>query len=417
MHRLTNLNKNFIFLLIGQFISVIGDRISSVVFLTIAAEIINNISTSYQSSLLLGIQVIPLFLFGYFFGLFADNFKKKNLMIIADIGRIIIILILYFFHTSLIFLYISIFLLGTFTAMFEPSRKAILPFIIRKKDLIFLNKVYATMEIFAMVIGLGIGAFLLEIISIDDALLLDMSTYIISFILILFIKYHDNNEKIPIKKEIIKTKKKIMMFFSELKAGIKYLKSEPNSFYIITNLVFFHFFAAGLSFTAITDFGIRTSKILNLNPGSNISFALFLVAVGAMFSPIVKNFFGKLKESKITIIVFYIGAISLFSSTIFTFLFPQNIRGLYFIFFLMGIIAGLQYIRFLYLIHIHTEKKYMGRVVSIAEITISLTVVLGVLFGSYVNEIYTYKYGLLLTGLIYFFGGISFRFIKDKITW
>jgi len=410
-------NRNFLLLLIGQFVSVIGDRISSAVFITISVAIINDITTSYQSSLLLGVQFIPLFLFGYFFGLLADNYKKKNLMIIADTGRILIVLLLLFFHESLTLLYLCVFLVGTFTAMFEPSRKSILPFLVPKNKLVFLNKVYALMEILAMVIGLGVGAFLLEIISINEALIFDMSTYIFSLVLILFIRYHDSNEKIEEKTDLMYSKHKLNNFFHELKGGFSYLKKTPNSLYVIINIVFFHFLAAGFFFSAITDFGIRTSGELGLKAGSSVSFALFLVAIGALFSPLVKKMLGNMKESVVSARVFYAGSLILLLAYLSVVLFPKDINILFFLFFFIGIITGLQYIRFLYLIHMNTEKKFMGRVVSIAEITISLTVVLGVVLGSLLNEVYTYKYGFLLVSVIYFLGYLSFKFSKNKIDW
>jgi|GEM_PF-1293277 hypothetical protein len=41
----------------------------------------------------------------------------------------------------------------------------------------------------------------------------------------------------------------------------------------------------------------------------------------------------------------------------------------------------------------------------------------GLGFGSYINEVFTYRIGLLFRELIYLLGGISFWFSKGKINW
>ena len=52
---------------------------STAVFVSLLVMIVGSIETSYQSSLLVTIQLAPIFIFGYFFGLLVDNFKKKLL--------------------------------------------------------------------------------------------------------------------------------------------------------------------------------------------------------------------------------------------------------------------------------------------------------------------------------------------------
>ena len=57
-------NKGFFYLLIGQFLSVLGERISTLVFFSIAVSIIGS-DSSFLASALIAVQFIPLFLFGY----------------------------------------------------------------------------------------------------------------------------------------------------------------------------------------------------------------------------------------------------------------------------------------------------------------------------------------------------------------
>lgn len=408
--------RNFSLLTIGQFISVMGDRISTAVFISIAAFIVGSTETSFRSSLLVAFQIIPFFLFGYFFGYMADRVEKRKILIFADIGRALALIVLFFFHQSLWVLYAVVFSIGFFSSMFEPARKSILPFLVERSKLVFYNKFFASMEIVAMMIGLAIGAFALKFFSLKEAIIFDAATYIFSMSLLLFLDYQDNYEKIEVNKEGGKKRTELKKEWEELKQGWIYLKSHDNLKYVIINIIFFHFLGAAIFFTTATDFGTRFATSYE-DVGSKVGLSLLFVALGALFSPLVKNFLKDMKESTLSIRVFLSGSFVLFLLfliTTFTKKYFYIVLGL---FFFLGILAGLQYIRFLYLIHMNCDKKYMGRVVSVAEITWSFVIVIGILIGSFINEFLTFKYGFLACSIVFLCGAISFYFTKDKITW
>jgi len=418
--------------MIGQFISILGDRISTSVFLTIAAMIVMDVNSSYQSSIIIAFQIIPFLVFGYFFGLMADLVEKRRILIFADLGRASILVALYFFHNSLWFLYLSVFLIGFFTSMFEPAKKAILPFLVKRESLVFFNKFFAFMEIFAMFIGLGVGAFLLSEIGVEKALILDSCTYLFSFVLLLFIKYHDESDvlekRLPkienLKHEMIRHKK-------ELLEGLMYLKSNTNVKYIIFNLIFFHFMVVALFASAVIDYSIRVFEVgknvlmnfgfdfSNMLVGSHTTFIFLFVAIGAMLTPGIKYFLSRVKESVLSVWVFLFAFFLMILATVLNVILP--IEQFYVLFlgivFLTGIVAGLQYIRYLYLIQLNTEKEFMGRVISVAEIIWSLALFFGILFGSFFNDYFTYRYGFVLTSVFCLCGAGSFYFSRGKITW
>ena len=427
-----NAKRNFSLLMLGQFISILGDRISTSVFLTIAAMIVMDSASSMQSSIILAFQISPFLIFGYFFGLMADLVEKRKILIFADFGRAGVLFLLYFFHESLIFLYFCVFLIGFFTSMFEPAKKAILPFIVRKENLVFFNKFFAFIEIFAMLLGLGVGAFLLSKIGIEKALFLDACTYLVSLCLLLFIRYHDeieilekNHPKIESFKQGFKRHK------VELIEGFTYLKSNENVKYIIINLIFFHFIVVALFAAAMIDYSIRTFDVgigiliasglgfTDMYVGSYTTFLFLFVAVGAMVTPLIKMLLSKLKESVLTVVVFLFGFFIMMIASIMSFIFSVEVFfGWFFlIIFFVGIVAGLQYIRFTYLIQMNTEKKYMGRVVAVAEIVWSLALFVGILFGSFFNDLFSYKVGFMLTAFVCLLGAMSFYFSRGKITW
>lgn len=408
--------KNFTLLTVGQFISVMGDRISTAVFISIAAFIVGSTETSFRSSLLVAFQIIPFFLFGYFFGYLADRIEKRKILIFADIGRALALIILFFFHDSLLVLYGVVFTIGLFSSMFEPARKSILPFLVERSKLVYYNKVFASMEIIAMMIGLAIGAFALKFFSLKEAIIFDAATYIFSMSLLLFLDYSDNQDKIEIGKDGKKPRTELKKEWEDLKGGWIYLKSHNNLKYVIINIIFFHFLGAAIFFTTATDFGTRFATSIE-DVGSKVGLSLLFVALGALFSPLAKKLLKDMKESTLSIRVFLSASFVLFMLFVITMTTSQYFYVVLGLFFFLGILAGLQYIRFLYLIHMNCDKKYMGRVVSVAEITWSFVIVIGILVGSLINEFLTFKYGFLACSIVFLCGAISFHFTKDKITW
>lgn len=410
-------NRNFIFLLIGQFISLIGDRVSTIVFLSIVISLVGNIDSSYQSVLLIMLQFSPLFLFGYFFGLLADLKSKKSLMLFSDIGRALIILSVFFLYDylTLPIVYVCVFLIGILSSLFEPAKGSIIPFLVKSKDVVLMNKIYSTFQIIAMLVGFAVGAFLLELISTKTALFLDFTTYLVSIIFLSLIKYKDNS------KDLTEDMKDFGLAFTkyvkQLKQGFNYLRKEKNVRYVVENIIFFQFLATAIGFATITDFGIRTASQIGILPASNISLCLFLVALGGITSPLYKLFVGKMKESVLTHRVFYGGTVMLVIATLVINFVENYYYYTLFLFFLLGFFAGVQYIRFMYLIHTNCEKKYLGRVVSLAELTWSLVVLIGLGLGSFINELYTFKVGIVIVALVYLTAAIAFHRVHGKVTW
>lgn len=422
--------RNFSLLAVGQFASIVGDRISTAVFLTIAAAIVASTQSTYQTTIVIVFQTLPFLFLGYFFGLMADLVKKKKILIFADIARAFVIVALYFYHDSLWFLYLCVFLIGILTAMFNPTKRAILPFLVKRENLIFFNKVFAMIEILALMVGLGFGAFLLSTIGIGNALLLDASTYIFSVILLMFLSYHDEDEVLE-KKNRVSFMNVVKRRVRELKEGLIYLWNKDNLKFLIINLVFFHFLAVAVFTSAVIDFSVRVFgfgreyligigfNFGNMLVGSHTTFILLFVAIGALSAPLIKMLFSRVRESVLSVYAFMAGAIAAFLLVLFSNVLPMSVFYPIFILsmMLMGAIVGLQYLRIMYLVQMRTDKEYMGRVVSINDIVWSSALALGMLGGAYINELFTYRAGLLVGGFIYLMGAISFWFSRKKIDW
>lgn len=420
--------RNFSLLSLGQFVSMAGDKISTAVFFSIAVGIVASSQTTYQSSIVVVFQTLPYLIFGYLFGLMADLVEKRKVLIGADIARVLVLVSLFFYHDSLLFLYFCVFLIGTFSAMFNPAKKSIMPFLVSRDRLVFFNKFFALTEIAAMGVGLLFGTFLLSWMGIERALLLDASTYVFSTLLLLFLSYRD--EDLKLKGEKKKTfRAEFNRYLRELGEGWSYLKKNEDVKVVIWSLMFFNFLAIAVFSASLVDFSIRMFDLGqdflrgygfgNILVGSHTTFVFLFVAFGAMLSPLGKMIFRNSKESNLSIGIFGVGALSVFVLVACSWFISLEVFYPFFLLFMipMGIFVGMQYIRISYLIQLNCDKEFMGRVVSLSEITWSVAFFFGMLFGTWVNEIFTWKVGLLIGGLIYLCGGIWLWSRRKDISW
>ncbi|MFY4774881.1 MFS transporter [Metabacillus sp. RGM 3146] len=124
----TGLPSSYMFLLLGSFVSKIGDSIYTFAIPWISYEITK--SATIMGSLY-ATSVLPIVALGPFIGSLVDKFSKKNLMIIADVLRVILISMVPILHAynfiEIWHLYAISFLVTIISLMFDVSTVAIIP--------------------------------------------------------------------------------------------------------------------------------------------------------------------------------------------------------------------------------------------------------------------------------------------------
>ncbi len=101
-------------------------------------------------------RIIPAFL-SSLAGLIADKFNKKNIMIFCDLIRMVVVFLL-FFADNLIFLFVINFISEIFSLIRQPSREAVVPEVVEKRNLVKANSLfaigtYATLPIASIMLG------------------------------------------------------------------------------------------------------------------------------------------------------------------------------------------------------------------------------------------------------------------------
>ncbi|OGW83590.1 MAG: hypothetical protein A2987_02850 [Omnitrophica bacterium RIFCSPLOWO2_01_FULL_45_10] len=147
-------NKNFLFLWLGQVISNFGDKLTQMAL--IALVYLRNPGSEMALAKLISFTVIPVFLIGPIAGVWVDRLNKRNVMIISDIlrGLLVLLIPLFIFLEQILAVYLVIFLSFSLTRFFVPSKMAIIPDIVTKDKLLMANMLQDTTHMIGNVVGL-----------------------------------------------------------------------------------------------------------------------------------------------------------------------------------------------------------------------------------------------------------------------
>ena len=98
---------------------------------------------------------LPFVLFSGIAGYLSDLYPKRNVVIACKVAEIVVVLAgasAFFFHTR-VGLFVVLFMMGTHSAFFGPSKFGILPEAFRSKDLPYVNGVFIMTTFLAIILG------------------------------------------------------------------------------------------------------------------------------------------------------------------------------------------------------------------------------------------------------------------------
>ena len=165
MERLVNRRRwNLIFLWIGQFISATGDAVlfPALLFLVLALE---KTGGGTKSGIVSLASTLPFLIFGLIAGAIVDRSRRVRLMIVSDLARAALLVFVPVAYAlgwlNWIVVGVVAFGVGTFTALFNPARDALIPDVDEGANLVRINSVFQTSIQSAIVVGTGLAALVL----------------------------------------------------------------------------------------------------------------------------------------------------------------------------------------------------------------------------------------------------------------
>ena len=184
------LNKNY--LICAHGISKMGNALHDVIFVLIVINCLQD--NAFMMAVVFTIKFIPYFFFGSLGGIQADKLNKKTIMLTSDAIRFFLVMMMvtlvFMDYVNALVLSILAFLLTTCRCFYQPAQQSIIPNIVAKNDLPYMNSQCQIAEELGSVIGPIVAGIMVAIGSYWEGLLVDAIAYAVSIGLVANIKYH-----------------------------------------------------------------------------------------------------------------------------------------------------------------------------------------------------------------------------------
>lgn len=217
------LNKNYILLWIGQFISQIGNRLYLMALAWYFVAVLNNNNGLF---LLFIISSLPSLLLGIFAGPLIEKWNKKRIIVVCDIlsGILtaLLALIVYQELNYLPLVYLICFLLNSINLLFSPSVNSILPDLLPSSGLQKGMSYMKMITFLGQILGAAIGGILVGLWGVCITILVNSISFFISAGASLFISYSPKIRQISNNYLLV------------MKEGLSYVKNNPLIYKLLT---------------------------------------------------------------------------------------------------------------------------------------------------------------------------------------
>ncbi|WP_273834330.1 MFS transporter [Guptibacillus sedimenti] len=177
-------NKGYVTLMIAQTVSSIGDWLSIVAVITLVGLKWN--ASPMEVSFIILCLALPMALLGPVAGTLADRISRKGLMITSDLVRAGLILVLTV-ADSLLVVYICLFTIGAFSAIFIPAKNGKLKELVTDSDMKSAMAITSMIDSSTKVLGPLLSGILVAALGSKLVFMIDSGTFLVSAVLIVFL--------------------------------------------------------------------------------------------------------------------------------------------------------------------------------------------------------------------------------------
>lgn len=212
-------NKNFIIVILGQIISLLGNSVQR---FAMSLYILDITGSAAIFSTILAVSTIPYILFAPIAGFLADTINRKKIMVYLDILSAAILAIysvLMINHNSIIVISSIMFILSTLYTIYSPAVISSVPQIVESNQLTAANGIIQQIGYIVNILGPIIAGILYGVMNIKTIILLNSISFLISGLLEMLLDIPDLDLKKTSKHPILESTCEMIKVF-------KYLKSE-----------------------------------------------------------------------------------------------------------------------------------------------------------------------------------------------
>jgi predicted MFS family arabinose efflux permease len=277
-------HPDFLKLWTGQTISELGSRITREGLPLTAVLVLS--ATPAQMGLMAAVGAASVLLFGLVAGVWADRFRRRPILIVADLARAAILAsipIAAFAHRlSMTQLYVVIALAGFCTVFFDVAYQSYLPSLVERENLLEGNSKLAQSSAIAEIAGPSLTGVLVQLITAPIAILFDAVSFLVSAFSVWLIRTPEASGKATPSSHHLK---------QETTAGLRFIFAHPIlrplACYSASGFFFFGFFG-----TLYVLYAIRELRLPPAALGVVIAVGGIGAMIGASLAPGVGRLFG-----------------------------------------------------------------------------------------------------------------------------
>ena len=202
-------SPDFLKLWIGETVSLLGSEVTTLALPLTAIVLLK--ATPLQMGLLSAAGSVPFLLVTLFAGVWIDHKRRRPTLIIANIGRAILLglvpLLAFLGYLRIEYLFIIALLTGILTVFFQLAYEAYLPRLVEQDQLVEGNSKLSLSSSLAELGGPGLAGILVQAITAPFAILVDAFSFLFSALNLLIIhkpepSFPSSQEKIHIFREM-----------------------------------------------------------------------------------------------------------------------------------------------------------------------------------------------------------------------
>lgn len=230
-------NRNLWLYLIGRFVSLIGTGIQMI---ALPLYILDKTGSGTLMGVFSMLTLLPALVTAPLAGIIGDRKNRKNVMIVMDIGRAVIIGVLGILAMgsvlNIYILFIAQVVISMMDSMFGSSSSAIMPDLISNDELMKANSLKGGFDAASMILGPALGGVIYGAFGITMVFYINAASFIVCAICSFLMIYHKEIEK----KEKVNGK----VFFKENGEALKFIFSKKGLLQLFIFAMFSNFICA-----------------------------------------------------------------------------------------------------------------------------------------------------------------------------
>jgi len=285
MFKLFLANRNFRNLTLFSTFGGVGRGLFSIFMMWAIHAMYQNTVYTGIAGFMFGVPLVA----GFLVGPFVDRWNKTIVLRLAEFTKFCVVAVMLmvhlYFYVGVWFYFLCIFIFSAAAMFSSPAFTALLPRVVDGEDLVTAN---ATMNIFGIIGGLGLGAIIIAMPSdeLDFAWLYGI-TAVLLFIAALFTFIFRYKQSATENYEVAESKTLLRTYFGELGEGFSFIKRGA--------LLFFTAAIMGISFFGDIAY-VNFPRLIDVRLGSASGYMLFSFL--ALMGNMIGSFICKVVESK-----------------------------------------------------------------------------------------------------------------------